>query len=127
MAHCQTPECKNEAPLGRKMCNTCKSKIFRSKDQVRYFLANLKRSAIKRHIPFNLELEEFRAWTIKENFRFGIKKHGDRDSVDRIRNNEGYHINNIQKLTVSQNSKKYQNHDKKEYGGYKPVETGVDF
>ena len=127
MAHCTTLDCKNEAVSGRTICNTCKSKAFRSKDQVRYFLANLKRSAIKRHIPFDLELEEFRAWTVKVKFRFGIKKHGDRDSVDRIRNNEGYNITNIQKLTVSQNSKKYHNHDKKEYGGYKPFETGADF
>jgi hypothetical protein len=43
--------------------------------------------------------------------------------VDRIRNNEGYNITNIQKLTVSQNSKKYHQYDRKEYGGYKPVET----
>lgn len=127
MAKCLTPDCKKEAVKGRKICNTCKSKIFRSKDQVRYFLANLKRSAIKRHIPFDLELEEFRSWATKVNFRFGIKKHGDRDSVDRIRNNEGYNINNIQKLTVSQNSKKYHAHDKQEYGGYKPIDVDVKF
>jgi hypothetical protein len=127
MAHCQTPECKNEATKGRKICNTCKSKVFRAKDQVRYFLANLKKSAAKRHIPFELELEEFRAWTVKVGFRFGIKNHGDRDSVDRIRNNDHYHINNIQKLTVAKNSAKYHNHDKEKYGGYKPIETGVDF
>jgi hypothetical protein len=127
MANCVSPGCKNQGASGRKLCNTCKSKLFRAKDQVRYFLANLKKSAVKRHIPFTLELEEFRAWCIKEGFKFGIKEHGKRDSVDRKRNNEGYHINNIQKLTVAQNSHKYHHHDKQQYGGYKPANIDIEF
>ena len=73
-------------------------------------------------IYFDLELEQFRVWSIKENFRFGIKSHGDRDSVDRIKAGKvpGYTITNIQKLTVAQNAKKYHTHDK--YGKqWKPV------
>jgi hypothetical protein len=72
----------------------------------------LRRSAVKRHISFTLELETFRTWAIKENFRFGGGCGPSKDSVDREENTEGYHIWNIQKLTMSENSSKYQNYDK---------------
>jgi len=112
MGQCQSPNCKNETVGNREHCGTCRSKKYRQADEVRYFLNNLRRSATRRHIEFTLELELFRKWAIKEKFEFGGGMGPSKDSVDRIKNEYGYHIWNIQKLTLSQNSKKYQNYDK---------------
>lgn len=124
MGFCQTSACNNETDGNRKHCGTCRSKKYRSNDQVRYFLNNLRRSAIKRKIFFDLSLDEFRKWAIKEEFRFGIKAHRDRDSVDRKERHLGYTLSNIQKLTVSENSKKYQNY---EQYNWKPINTSESF
>lgn len=114
MAECQSPCCRNNTEGNTKYCATCRNRQYRERDKVRYFLNNLRKSAKKRHIFFDLELEEFKTWATKENFRFGIKAHGDRDSVDRVKVGQypGYTITNIQKLTVAQNSQKYHIHDK---------------
>jgi hypothetical protein len=124
MGKCQSLNCYHETEGNAKHCATCRNRHYRKRDEVRYFLNNLRRSATRRHIFFDLKLEEFRTWAIKENFRFGIKSHGDRDSVDRIKVGQypGYTITNIQKLTVSQNSQKYQTHDKHNKQ-WEPVDT----
>ena len=88
MGQCQSPNCKNETVGNREHCGTCRSRKSRLADPVRYFLNNLRKSAAKRHIFFGLKLEEFRVWCVKEEFKFGIKQHGDRDSVDRIKAGE---------------------------------------
>jgi hypothetical protein len=128
MGQCQSANCKNDTVGNRKHCSTCRSQVYRQADPVRYFLNNLRESAAKRHIFFDLELEEFRAWCIKEQFKFGIKEHGARDSVDRKKVGQypGYTINNIQKLTVQQNSQKYHSHDK--HGRqWEPVPSSTEF
>ena len=97
----------------RTKCSTCRSKESRIRNPVRYFLNNLRKSATKRDIYFDLELEEFTAWAIKENFKFFTGElNGETDSVDRIERSEGYTIKNIQKLTVRENINKYHSHDK---------------
>jgi hypothetical protein len=122
MDQCQSPSCSNDSK-GRAKCSTCRSRDCRLKDPVRYFLNNLRKSAAKRDIFFDLELEEFRAWGIKNNFRFYSGEiRMETDSVDRIENDKGYIITNIQKLTVLQNVKKYHSHDKHNKQ-WEPVDT----
>jgi hypothetical protein len=126
MAQCQSSNCNNETDGNRTHCGTCRSRKYRQADEVRYFLNNLRRSATRRHIEFTLELESFRAWAKKENFEFGGGVGPSKDSVDRKKNEHGYHIWNIQKLTMSQNSSKYQNYDR--YGKrWKPISTSTKF
>jgi hypothetical protein len=127
MGQCTSPTCNNSTEGNRAKCNTCRSRDCRLRDPVRYFLNNLRESARKRGIYFDLELEEFRAWAIKQNFRFySGDSRAKTDSVDRIENDKGYIIKNIQKLTVSQNAKKYNTHDK--HGKqWKPVIDSPEF
>lgn len=126
MGYCQSDNCTNKTVGNRLHCGTCRSRKYREADPVRYFLNNLKRSATKRGIEFTLELESFRAWVIKENFRFGGGHGPSADSVDRIKNQYGYHIWNIQKLSISENSKKYHHYDR--HGKqWKSVSTLPDF
>jgi hypothetical protein len=126
MGQCQSPCCTNITDGNRTHCGTCRSRKYRQADPVRYFLNNLRRSASKRDIEFTLDLESFRAWAVKVNFRFGGGCGPSADSVDRIKNQYGYHIWNIQKLSISQNSKKYHHYDK--HGKrWKPIPTPTQF
>lgn len=119
---CATEGCHNYIRT-RTDCNTCRSKKTRAKDLVKYVWSNVKHRAKQRDKDFTLDLEEFRAWFIKEGFRVGI------DTIDRIKNEHGYHIWNIQKLLLVDNIKKYHHHDKHQKpeplpeSNYKPVDV----
>lgn len=119
---CATEGCNNQIKA-RTHCATCRSKKTRAKDPIKYIWSNLKSRAKQRPKEFTLDLEEFRAWCIKENFRIGI------DTVDREKNEHGYHIWNIQKLLLIENIKKYHHHDKHKKpepipeSDYKPVDV----
>lgn len=65
-----------------------------------------KDSAKSRNIPFLLTFEEFEYWAVRHKLLKGrgVTKYG--WHIDRVRNNEGYHIDNIQILTNSQNAAK---------------------
>jgi hypothetical protein len=110
--NCKTKACKNKCTY--KYCSTCSSRKTRAKDPIRYVWLNLKNRAKQRPKEFTITLPEFRKWCIENDFFPG---HG--DSVDRINNQEGYHIWNIQKMPLIENIKKYHNHDKHQQ--YKPV------
>lgn len=63
--------------------------------------------AKKRKISFELEYEEFRDWCLEQQLQGKTGRTANDLSVDRIRSWEGYNINNLQVLTVSENSQKH--------------------
>jgi hypothetical protein len=71
---------------------------------------NLRQSAQRRGKEFTLTLEEFEKFAIETNYIIGkgITKKG--LHVDRINEDEGYHIWNIQVMENSDNIKKYLDH-----------------
>lgn len=101
---CTTPGCKKKC-VG-KHCSTCRSKTTRAKDPIRYIFYNLRNRATQRPKEFTITLEEFREWCAKNNF----PEEG--YSVDREKNQYGYHIWNIQKLKLIDNINKYHHYDK---------------
>jgi len=74
---------------------------------------NFRGNAKRRGVPFNIELEEFRAFC--EDTGYIVKKgmRGTRCSVDRIDNKKGYTIDNIQLMTLAKNIEKYYSKDRK--------------
>jgi hypothetical protein len=102
--HCCIEGCDNSAALDRLICETCKSRAWRARNPIGALFANLKVSAGKREISFELTLAEFTEFCIATDYH---KKHGkDPDSltVDRIRPWEGYHARNIRALSHQKNS-----------------------
>lgn len=71
-----------------------------------------KKNALKRCKEFTITLEQFRAFCENTGYILKPGKRGKNATVDRIRNWEGYNINNIQLLTNRQNVGKYYNHDR---------------
>lgn len=71
-----------------------------------------KKNALKRSKDFTITLEEFRGFCERTGYILQKGKRGKNATVDRIRNWEGYHINNIQLLTNRQNVRKYYDYDR---------------
>jgi hypothetical protein len=99
--HC-TEKCKDNAHSA-----TCRSRKRRDLDPIKYIWQNLKDRAKQRPKDFTITLPEFRAWCMKNDFQPGMG-----DSIDRIHNEAGYHIWNIQKMSLRDNIKKYHEIDK---------------
>lgn len=99
--------CKGKSPL----CSTCRSAKTRAADPVRASWVARKNNAKRRGKPYEITLEEFRAWCVKVNY-FGFKRGRAADSytVDRIEETKGYTIDNIQPKQNADNVKKYVNY-----------------
>jgi DNA-directed RNA polymerase subunit RPC12/RpoP len=90
----------------RTHCSTCRSRILKKKNPVYYFFNLLKVNATRRGIEFVLTLNQFKDFCVEVDF---IKKKGKKITsltIDRIRADRGYHIDNIQALPLAFNSKK---------------------
>src|SRR4051812_15872959 len=87
---CQNRHCRKgrgrkrlRNPKGHGLCPTCRSRRTRQGDPQRYYFQIIKQRAERYHIPFDLELEAFRAWLDEKNWtppRPG-EPHGDKFSV----------------------------------------------
>ena len=107
---CTTKGCNNK-PTG-KFCGTCRSRISRLKDPIRYSFNNVKNRAKQRDIFFDLTLDQFRQFCYETEYIKGKGKTVGSFDIDRIIEGKfpGYTITNIQKLEKVQNIKKYYNH-----------------
>jgi len=89
-----------------------KTKQYRHKYPFKYAYQTLKSNAKKRGKEFTITLHEFILFCHETNY-IGYKgRRGSCLSVDRIDQNKGYTIDNIQTLTVSENSKKQRQFEK---------------
>lgn len=88
------------------MGNYC-SRCQRLKNPYKYAYQTLKDNAKRRGKVFELTFEQFCEFAIKTDYiaKKGIKKNS--IHIDRIKEEVGYIIDNIQPLTNSQNIKKY--------------------
>lgn len=100
-------DCGNRTkPNDGTRCSTCRSRRRAKNNPVSYFFNLLKVNAKRRGVDFDLTLEQFRDFCVEVDF---IKRKGKKITsltVDRIRADRGYHIDNIQALPLSFNSKK---------------------
>lgn len=104
-------KCKNKTRKGTRcgtgqLCGSCYSRRSRAADPVRYAFNNLKNRAKQRNKEFSLTLDQFRQWCHKYNYIQGKGKHADGYTVDRIDNDKGYHIDNIQPMKNRDNASK---------------------
>lgn len=108
MAICETPECNNDGK-GRKFCGTCRKRQLRERDPYRYAWSNLKGSATRRGIFFDLTLDQFKEFAYETEYMTGKGRKIGGFNVDRIVEGKtpGYTITNIQCLDKQKNIKKY--------------------
>jgi len=103
---CSTKHCRNKAAKGRRICYKCKTAKYKEKHPMRYAFSVLRNNAKRRCIEFTLTYEEFQEFCYQYDYLRGKGKKAESYSVDRIDNLKGYTKNNIQMLTLSENSRK---------------------
>jgi hypothetical protein len=90
-------------------CETCASRLFRLRNDDRYAYHNLKRSAKKRGIEFELSFEDFMEFCCITGYLEMRGKEPHSLSIDRIKNWLPYTMGNIRILTYADNvSHKYE-------------------
>lgn len=109
-ARCHTRFCRNTVTHGRH-CSTCRSRKCRESDPVRYAFNNLKAHAKARGILFTITLDQFRTFCHRVKYIGFSGRKADSFTIDRIHNDIGYHIDNIQVLKQAENTKKYFSYD----------------
>ena len=103
---CHVWGCKNKKGNKKGYCNKHHNEHQRSNNPEGFHYSRLKQRAKRREKTFDLTLDEFKKFCKETGYidKKGKSKHS--ASLDRIDPEKGYSYNNIQLLTVSQNSKK---------------------
>lgn len=102
---CEIKYCRRIANHGR-LCATCYARRWRLKNPIRYALNTLRANAKRRGKEFTITFKQFFEWPDVERY---IQEKGQTPtslSIDRKKNEHGYHIWNIQTITLSANSHK---------------------
>lgn len=126
---CAVKNCTNDAQ--GKLCSTCRSRKSRLADPVRYAFNNLKNRAKQRGKIFTITLVQFREFCHGVTYIGFAGRSAKSYSIDRIKEECGYHIDNIQVKQLGDNVKKYFQYDfltkTAKVIEYKiPVKTGTD-
>lgn len=111
---CSTKRCYNVATKNG-ICHKCWSRQYRKENPVKAAYYNLKENAKRRGKEFDLTLAQFEAFAVKTGY---MKKKGiwaDSFHIDRIDEQRGYTIDNIQVITNTQNVRKYLEYKYNEY------------
>lgn len=105
--------CKNK-PNPRKsgLCHKHYARHRRIVDPVYDRYVNFKNNALRRCKDFTITLNEFRKFCNDTGYILKKGMRGRNCTIDRIKNNVGYHIGNIQILRMDKNLEKYHKIDK---------------
>lgn len=106
MKKCSTPRCRNNRAKDRKCCNTCNSRKWRKKHPLRYCYNALKQNSKRRNKEFTLSFEEFTKFCYETKYLAKKGQTKDSYTIDRKDSTKGYTFDNIQVLTLSENSRK---------------------
>lgn len=109
---CAAKYCQNEVGKDGILCSTCRARVWRALNPVKYAFNNHKNRAKQRGIPWDLTYEEFYTWKRKVKFVKGAGRHADSWTVDRINDDPakgyyGYRLDNIQKKKLKNNVRKF--------------------
>jgi hypothetical protein len=99
-------ECGQKADIG-KYCYCCRMRKFRENNRMKAAYFTLRDNSKRRGKIFELTFDQFSEFCRKTDYLNKSGKFKDSFHIDRINENEGYLINNIQVLTNSENVKKY--------------------
>lgn len=91
----------------RTQCRHCSNKQHRETDLVRTAYEGIKARAKRKGREFTITLDYFRKFCYKVDYRAGLGRSADSYTVDRIIEEKGYVPGNLQKLTNSENVRKY--------------------
>lgn len=121
---CITDKCKRSREGNNATCRSCRYKKEKDNDLVAWSYRTLKANAKRRGKDFTLTLDQFREFCFETELMTNRGRKSLSFTVDRIENNKGYHIDNIQVLTLKDNLRKEKilQYDYKHPEGTKVVE-----
>lgn len=100
---CVMHGCRRVAETGKSRCHTCQSRIKRIRNPLDYAYRNLKASAVKRGIGFELTLEEFAEFCEKHGYLEKRGKQPESLTIDRRDTKGPYSKGNIRPMTYHDN------------------------
>jgi ribosomal protein L24 len=103
---CTIKGCRKDKEHGRDICGMHHTRQVRKNNPIRASFVALKSNAKRRGHSFSLTIEEFTQFCYETNYIAGKGRSKKSFSIDRIDPAKGYHLDNLQMLTVSENSKK---------------------
>lgn len=103
---CVAYRCTNKHKPKDKYCAKHRKRKEKETNLVGVTFWNLKSNAKRRNKDFNLTLDEFKIFCERTNYLKLKGRVKNKASIDRIDPNKGYSLDNINILTVSENSKK---------------------
>jgi len=105
---CATKFCRNTRETRSSLCSKCRKRLYKERHPVQYTYSYVKANARRRKKEWSLTMEEFLDFVTSTGYMIGKGRTGDKLSIDRIDHRQGYHLGNIQVMTVSANSIKAQ-------------------
>jgi hypothetical protein len=106
LKNCSAPYCKGTASKGDQ-CSKHRQREYRKNNPIKAAFQNLRSNASRRGKDFSLTFEQFKSFAIETDYIAGKGRTVESYHIDRIDENQGYHVWNIQVLTNSENVKKY--------------------
>lgn len=106
---CKHWGCTNESRPGSRDCETCKARKARIKNPEREVFRDVKKSAKKRGIEFNLSFDQFMEFDKQTGFTASRGKGKEDLVIDRIDPKRGYEFDNIRALTYVENCRRRLN------------------
>lgn len=95
---------KRYAREKRRLCTTCASRRYRKNNPISAKLNDIRNRARQRGIPFDVPLAEFKRFCYRTGYMQTKGRGKGYMSLDRIDNEKGYFIENLQVLEYSENS-----------------------
>jgi hypothetical protein len=105
---CVVAGCTNAPGKHKNKCDKCHDRAWREKFPEHHLFNNLKKSARRRGIDFDIPKNWFVSWCEMTGFAEMVGRTKGSASIDRIESWRGYHCDNIQILEVGANSAKGQ-------------------
>jgi hypothetical protein len=106
---CAVHGCRSRVASGTsngRLCRRCREHRYKALHPYTYHLNKLRNNARRRGIAFDLTLEEFTMFCDLTGYMAAHGRFADDLSIDRIRDSEGYVLDNIRAITVSENRRK---------------------
>ena len=106
--NCKTKFCRGQVLANSKspFCSKCRSRRFKEKHPLKYYFNLLRCRARERGKLFLLKFEEYEAFCRSTNYDQLKGKTALSLSIDRIDNSGPYSAENIQAITLAENSRK---------------------